>query len=110
MIFANDSHLELNKSLDKPKKITNPYRKGKYSIKKTPKLKPAVVSREKPLTKYELYNAILNMLPPSVWQEVKYQAGILERPHFPRDLGSTIDGIHSIHHGHFVFGTTGGRR
>ena len=42
-------------NLDEPKKITNPYRKRKYSIKKTPQLKPVVVSREKPLTKYELH-------------------------------------------------------
>ena len=41
--------------LEKPKKMVNPYRKGRFTIKKTPKLKPAVVSREKPLTKLELY-------------------------------------------------------
>ena len=41
--------------LEAPKKIANPYRKGRYTIKKKLQLKPAVVSREKPLTKYELY-------------------------------------------------------
>ena len=41
--------------LEKPKQMTNPYRKGRHAIKKIPKLKPAVVTCEKPLTKCELH-------------------------------------------------------